>query len=408
VHAPLLTSVLLVLVLSRLFGELANRSGQPVIVGEILAGILLGPSVLGMVEPTTQLSGIAELGAFLVVMSAGLEMDFGDVLGAFRKSFVISIFGFLVPLGAGFGLGWALGFGIGQTVFLGLCFSITALPIAAKMLSNFNILDTPMGHSIIGAAILIDLAALLSLGIILDATSKSEFAHIAESAVLTGGKMLGFFGGVIALDLFLRWRPSYSRRARRVLEGLLDRFGQETLFGLAVLFTLACSSLTEALGLHYVIGAFFGGLLLNRDITGAKLFGSFEKTLHAVSDGFLAPVFFAFIGLQFDLTSLASPWLVSSIIVVGFAAKALGSWLGTRLAGGTAAVSLGTAFIMNARGVMDLVVADIALKRGFIGKELFSTLVLLGILATVLAPLLYRLMAKITGVQPETAAKAKA
>jgi Kef-type K+ transport system membrane component KefB len=124
---PLLTSILLLLVLSRLFGELMVRLGQPALIGEILAGVVLGPAVLGAIAPTESLSGVAELSVFLIVLSAGLEMDFTEVSKAFRaRGLVIATLGFFIPLFSGVLLGVVFRMDATRAIFLGLCMSITA------------------------------------------------------------------------------------------------------------------------------------------------------------------------------------------------------------------------------------------------------------------------------------------
>ena len=144
---PLLTAILVLLVLSRLFGELIARLGQPAIVGEILAGIVLGPAVLGVIKPTEALSGISELSVFLIVLSAGLEMEFEDVVKAFRgRGLIVAATGFFIPFFCGLLLGLLFGMDSMRTVFVGLCISITALPVAIRILESFEILGTPIAR----------------------------------------------------------------------------------------------------------------------------------------------------------------------------------------------------------------------------------------------------------------------
>src|SRR5580698_1790294 len=125
---PLLTSLLLLIVLSRFLSEIMIRLGQPGLIGEILAGILLGPAVFGLIEPTHELKGISELAAFLIVMSAGMEMDFKKVIGSFSgKGLLIGSFGFFIPLACGMLIGLCFKMDLMRIVFLGLCISITAM-----------------------------------------------------------------------------------------------------------------------------------------------------------------------------------------------------------------------------------------------------------------------------------------
>ena len=388
---PLLTSLLLLLVASRLLGELMTRIKQPAVVGEIIAGVILGPAVLSLIAPTEALSAIAELAVFLVVLSAGLEMNFSEVVTALKdKAVLVAAFGFLVPLFSGILLGILFGLTISQTVFLGLCFSITALPVAVRILEGMKLLDHPLSHDAIGTAIIIDVAALLALGVILDLPDQKDFLSIASSIGETGGKMIFFAVLVFLFNKALRWTQNHADRVRIGVENVIHALGNEALFGVAVLFVLVFSSISESLGFHFVIGAFFGALLLNKDIFGSPLFHSLDHTLSSVTDGFLAPIFFAYIGLQFQAGELQSPLFVVLVIVVAIASKILACSFAAKLTGMPKLRGAGIGMVLNSRGVMDLVVADIALHRGFITKEIFSVLVLLGVVSTLLTPLLLK------------------
>src|SRR5262245_55088299 len=140
---PLLTNLLILIVSARLLGQLFKKYNQPAIVGEMLAGVLLGPAVLNLIEATAALNGISELAVFLVVLSAGLEMNFKDVVRSMRgKGLVLATLGFLIPFFSGMAIGAAFELDTMRTIFLGLCISITALPVAVRILESFGILNT--------------------------------------------------------------------------------------------------------------------------------------------------------------------------------------------------------------------------------------------------------------------------
>ena len=222
---PLLTSILLLLVVSRLFGEIMNRVGQPALVGEILAGVVLGPSVLGAVAPTDHLAGIAELSVFLIVLSAGLEMELADVMRAFAgKGLIIAVTGFVVPLLSGVLLGLAFGFDALRTIFLGLCMAITALPVAVRILESFDMLDSSIARYSIATAVLNDVAALLLLGVLLDRPISGGLLLVALSILKTSGKLV-LFGLFIALaSRALKWGSGEARPIERVFHLPYARF----------------------------------------------------------------------------------------------------------------------------------------------------------------------------------------
>lgn len=164
----LLTSLLLLIVVARLLGHLFTRWGQPAIVGEMLAGVVLGPSVLDLIQPNDALSGIAQLAVFLVVLSAGIEMDFQRVLSAMRgRGLLVAFIGFALPFIGGVLVAWGYDLDPMRTVFMGLCIAITALPVAARLLADMGLLDTPIARYAIATAVLNDVVALFILGIVL-------------------------------------------------------------------------------------------------------------------------------------------------------------------------------------------------------------------------------------------------
>lgn len=388
---PLLTSLLVLIVAARLFGQLFQRFSQPPIVGEMLAGVLLGPSVLNLIHANAALAGISELAVFLVVLSAGLEMNFNDVTDALRgKGFVIAFLGFIVPLTAGIIVGVAFGLDVMRTVFLGLCISITALPVAVRILQSFKLLNSDIARYSVATAIFNDVAALLALGVILNLPTQRTFQAIGISILSISWKLVVLSGFILGFNWFLQKVVEKGIHVEKVSERLVDWLGGEALFGVLVLFVLVFGSVSELLGFHFVIGAFFGALLIDRKFFLASRYHELERTLGSVTGGFLAPVFFAYLGLEFNLGAMRSAGFVSVVLVVSVVSKIFAGWLGGRLIRLSNTRSLGIGIILNGRGVMELVVASIAYERGFIGQGLFSTLVLMGVVTTMMTPMLFR------------------
>lgn len=386
----LMTHLLILVIMSRLLGRIFVSFGYLEIIGEIAAGLILGPALLGIVEPSKELSGIVELAVFLLIFSAGLEMDLKEIIAALKKkSLLCAAFGFFIPLIGGIAVGSAFNLGTTQSVCIGLCMAITALPVVIRFLTSANVLDTEMGHNVIGAAIIIDVAALLVLGIVFDTTSVEGFKDLAITVAMTGAKMTVFFLMVVLVNKFLRSEIHYAKRAERLFNKLIDRFGEEAIFGLAVFFVMIFSAISEKMGFHFIIGAFFGGLLLNKDIIGKKYFNQLELTLGSISNGFLTPVFFAYIGLQFSTDAFDQLWLFASILFAGFLLKTIGSWGGARLAGFSQFDAKKIGVMLNSRGVLDLIVADLAFERGYINSTVFSILVILGIASVIVNPIIY-------------------
>lgn len=401
----LLTSLLLLIVVARLLGRLLVRLGQPALVGEILAGLLLGPSLLGLIESGPALAAISELAVFLVVLSAGLEMNFQDVLGVLRKGrgMFVALLGFALPFAGGIALGILFELDVMRTVFLGLCVSITALPVAVRMLDSFGLLGTEIANYSVATAIVNDLLALLILGVILDLPAEGTYQGLFSSILITGGKLILLAVFVIGFSLFLEWADRRASALSTWPEKLVAWLGPEALFGVVVAFVLVFGAISEVLGFHFVIGAFFGALLIDKKYFLASRYSELERTLASVTGGFLAPVFFASLGLEFKILEMQSWQFVVSVLLVSIITKLVAGWVGGRFVGMSNADSWGLGVILNGRGVMELVVAGIAYQRGFIGSGLFSTLVLMGVVTTLLTPLLFeRLKKKVKPGRPLT------
>jgi Kef-type K+ transport system membrane component KefB len=387
----LLTKLLLLIVAARLLGRLFQRLGQPAIVGEMLAGVLLGPAVLNLLEPNEALQGISDLAVFLVVLSAGLEMEFRSVIDSLRgRGLVIATLGFLVPMSAGIGVGFFYGLDTMRMIFLGLCVSITALPVAVRILQKFHLLDSDIARYSVATAILNDVTALLALGVLLNLPTQFSLGAVGVSILITASKLIVLALFILGFNWLVELLIRRGVRIPRWSEKLVEVVGPEALFGILVVFVLVFGSVSEALGFHFVIGAFFGALLIDRKFFLASRFSELDHTLRSVTDGFLGPVFFATIGLEFQAGKIQSVDFALAVLGVSMVSKLASGWIGARLIGLRSTDALGIGIILNGRGVMELVIASIAYHRGFIGQGLFSVLVLMGVLTTVITPILFQ------------------
>jgi Kef-type K+ transport system membrane component KefB len=388
----LIVAILLLLVVSRVAAELAERVGQPAMIGEILAGLVLGPAVLGLVHQSPELTAIADIGLLMLVLLAGMEIELGQLFDAFAgRNLWISVVGFLVPLALGIGMGALLGLDANRTLFVGLCIAITALPVSIRILMDIGRLQTTVGQRIIGAAIANDVLALLVLGVIVNAnTTGAGWREMLASAGLPIVKVVVFMIAVL-----LAGQAINKAAALTHLDKLRESLGstlrvKEPVFAATLVFVIVFAALAEALGLHFVVGAFFGSVLLNHELLGQQQFEQARKTASAVSMGFLAPLFFASIGLAFEPAGLTDLWLTLGVVIVAFVGKIFAGRLGGWLAGMKPAESWALGMGLNGRGIMELVVARIGLSSGLIGSGLFSVLVLMGMVTTIVTPTLLK------------------
>jgi Kef-type K+ transport system membrane component KefB len=390
----LIEALLLLLIVSRVIGEIVERLGQPAMIGEIAAGILLGPSVFGLIHFTPDIRAIADLGVLLLVFLVGMEMELDALWRAFRgRGAWVGAAGFLVPLGLGILLGRAFGFGPTRALFIGLCIAITALPVSVRILMDLGKLQTDIGQRIISAAVANDVASILLLGIILNVKGGgTSTRNLLMSVGLALVKAVVFMAAIIIVSRVIkRYTPGRFRRSRNLIDPLLARLrGRESLFAMVFLFVVAFASLSELLGLHFIVGAFFGSMLLSYAVLGKKNFEEVQKTASNVTMGFLGPIFFAAIGLEVDASSLRDWKLVVAVLMVALVGKIAGGYLGGRLAGLGGPQSWALGIGLNGRGIMELVIANIALGNRFIDEELFTVLVLMAVVTTVVTPALLK------------------
>jgi Kef-type K+ transport system membrane component KefB len=299
--------------------------------------------------------------------------------------------GFVVPLALGVSTGVVLGLDANRALFVGLCIAITALPVSIRILMDIGRLQTTIGQRIIGAAIANDVLALLVLGVVVNAnTTGAAWLDVIVSSGVPLLKVLVFMGAVLLAGEALR-RAAAMARLDRIREAVGSRLRvKEPVFAATLVFVIVFAALAELLGLHFVVGAFFGSVLLNHDLLGQPQFEQARRTASAVSMGFLAPLFFASIGLAFDPSGLTDVWLTTMVVVVAFVGKIFAGRVGGWLAGMRPAESWALGMGLNGRGIMELVVARIGLSSGLIGSALFSVLVLMGMITTIVTPTLLK------------------
>ena len=387
----LLSSLLVLVVAARLLGRLFARYKQPEMIGEILAGIVLGPALLNLIAPNAALSGVTELAIFLIILNAGLEIRFADILYAMRgRGLVLAALSFLIPFIGGAAVAAAYHQDVMRMIFLGLCISITALPVAVKLLEGLGILHTKVAKYALATAVVNDVAALFILGIVLNIPQNLNLSDAAGAVGLATLKLSALALVVLSMNWLLTWLEKRDISIHTVPETLIRVFGPEALFGIVIVFVLVFGTISEALGFHFVIGAFFGALFLDKRHFLASRYEDLRGTLGSITNGFLAPIFFAYLGLEFHPEAFSEFGFPAVVIVVSILTKLFAGWLGGRIVGLANREAIGLGCVLNGRGVMELVVAGIAYQKGFIGPTMFSTLVLMGILTTFLTPILFK------------------
>jgi len=385
----LFVSVILILVAARVLGELFQRMKQPPLIGEILAGVLIGPSVFGIVRHSPSLDVLSDLAVFFLMLLAGLEMDPKEIRRVGKYAVVISLVAFFVPFVSGTMVAFVFGLALSQSLFMGLLLSITAVPVSAIVLMQFGILRSKLGNIVITAAVINDILSLVVLSIVLQigAETSSGHAQVMDlAAIAWSGAKIGFFlAGIFLFDLLLRntshWLPARIEPFFKKLQT------KEAAFGILLITTIAISLIAQEIGLHFVIGTFFSGLIIYKEIIGKQNFDRVYNIISAITFGFFAPIFFAIIGIDINLGSLekAIP-LFLALLAVAVAAKIGGSYIGARIVKLPKDTSIAIGFLMNGRGMVELVIASIGFAAGIIDITLFSVAVAIGFATTIMAP----------------------
>ncbi|PKQ63830.1 sodium:proton antiporter [Labilibaculum filiforme] len=393
IELPFFTNMLILLVAAKFFGEIFERLKQPAMIGEIIAGVIVGPSLLNCVHHTEAIKVISELGIFLLVILAGLEINVEDILKSSKgKSLIISILAFFVPLFSGFLVGYLFGLKAMTTMFVGLCIAITALPVSIRILMDLGKLNSEVGQKIISVAIFDDVVALSILGVLLN-LEKTDMS-IKSVMVVAAISLLKLFVFIAILAFSYYTIKRISKKENYIEERLKKMLslikGKESLFALFFVFVLLFASVTEALGFHFIIGAFFASMLLSESFLGKENLQTIEKATGSLAMGFLAPIFFASIGLEFTFASIHNIGLLITVVLVSYFSKIVGGYLGSRIAGLNSKVAIVMGFGLNARGIMELVIANIAYKAGLITNEIFSILIIMGVLTTITTPLMLK------------------
>ena len=388
----LITSLLILLASARILGRFFQSLGFFSITGEILAGFLLGPAVFNFIDPNVDgLNGIIDLGIFLLIFAAGLEIDLKDfIISLKNKALVCGLIIFFISFSAGLAFGSFFDLSFFSSIVIGLCFSITAIPVAIKFLRSIDLIKSSLGHTVMGSAIVIEIIALLILGISSGADNNYSLVQYLKLIFVKGASMLGFFFLVLLVNKIFRSELKYLQTTQTFFDRFIKTFGEEAVFGIGVLFVLLFSTISEALGFHFIIGAFFGGLLLNKDVIGTNFFDSLSHTLKSITNHFLTPVFFASLGLLINLDAFEDTIFVLSLLFTGYGVKILSSWIAAKSSGFSNQSAFKMGLILNSRGTFDLIVADLALSKGYIDIKIFSILILFGVLSVIFNPVLYR------------------
>jgi Kef-type K+ transport system membrane component KefB/nucleotide-binding universal stress UspA family protein len=393
--------VLLLIVVGRLLSEWMQRIGQPAVIGQLLAGIILGPSVFGAIWPAAQqaifplnssdrqmLNAVSELGVLLLLLLTGMETDLALVKRVRRSAAVTSAAGIVIPFACGYVLGEMLPESVLPdpnrrlltSLFLATALSISSVKIVAAVLREVDYLRRNLGQVILAAAILDDTIGWTILAFIGGLASQGR--------IVIGPVLLSVLGtaGFLALCFTIgrRW-------IARIIRWTNDHFVIEMpVITVILVIMIALALLTNFIGVHTVLGAFVAGIMIGQSPILTK---HIEEQLRGLIVALFMPIFFGVAGLAIDLKVLSDPHLFGlALIVIGIASigKLGGCYLGGRLAQLNHPEALAVGFAMNARGSTEVILATIGLTMGVLNQQLFTVIVLMAVATTICMPPLLR------------------
>jgi Kef-type K+ transport system membrane component KefB len=390
----LIIGLLIIFVSARAGGEIMERLHQSPMIGEVLAGILVGPMVLGLIDPNpatsfgSSLNVVANLGVFVLVLLAGIELGREGLRKAMHeRSMIVAIIEFFLPFFLGYSLASALGMTFVQSLFVGTALAVTALPVSVRILMDLNLLNTRLGRAIVSVALVNDLVAFAMLGLVV------QFANLGAASTPEGVTIglvvldnVLFVGLVFCVATVLKLTTRLGSNSDSYMQTFVGKLrGQEASFALCIATALGLGAAAELLGIHFAVGAFYGGILMTPRLLGQVQFNRIRNAVSSVTFGLFAPVFFAFVGVKLSITFTAWP-LIVAITAVAFVGKLLGGIIGGAVAGfrGAPLVALGVG--LNARGMMELLLAQVGLAAGIIDTSLYSALVIMTLTTTLCTP----------------------
>jgi Kef-type K+ transport system membrane component KefB/mannitol/fructose-specific phosphotransferase system IIA component (Ntr-type) len=387
---------------AKLAGELMQKLGQPSVLGEIFAGILLGPTVLGHFRPQIYtflfpstgsmpivIETVTTIGVVFFLLTAGLEIDLRSIFRQGKSALLVSFFGVIVPFSLGFLAAGAfpqfLGAGVGASrlifaLFVGTALSISALPVIAKILMDLNLLRTEMGTVVMSSAMFDDLVGWILFSMILGMMNAGS--HSFDGVKRTILLVVGFT--LLALTV-VRW----------LIDKILPFIQAHTswpggVLGFIFTLTLAGAAFAEFAGIHAVFGAFITGIVVGESTHLRK---RTSEHIHSIVTNVFAPFFFASIGLRTNFVSNFNWSLTAAVIGVACLGKLLGAGWGARLGGMDRRTSWGVGLAMNARGAMEMILGLLALQAGLIRETMFVALVVMALFTSLVsAPAIHFLL----------------
>lgn len=372
----LIFQLAIILIASKVAGDISVKLGQPSVLGKLLIGILLGPSVLGIVNNTDILQEISQIGVILLMFIAGLETDIDEFKRTGKPSLFVGVAGIIVPFSLGYLAGVMLNLPVFEAVFLGLLLSATSVSISVQALKEMGNLKTREGATILGAAVIDDVLVIIALAFVM------SFAGGDVNLGMVVLKKFVFFAGAILIG----WK---------LVPWFLKRFAHlrvsETVISAGLIICFLYAYLAESAGVAAIIGAYIAGVAISVTPYKHEVFEKVETLGYSI----FVPVFFTSIGVTAEFIGITQNLgLIAGLSVLAIATKLVGAALGAKLSGFAWRSSWGIGAAMVSRGEVALIISAIGLENGLLNKEMFAVIVVVVLVTTIVTPPMMKLFFK--------------
>lgn len=370
--------IALILIFTKLGSLISLHFKMPGVLGELVAGVILGPFVLKLIEPSSSITLLANLGVVMLMFLAGLETNLEELKKAGKSSFVIACLGVIVPLILGTISAYMFFNNFWENIFVGVILTATSVSISVQTLTELGKLNSKSGINILGAAVIDDVLGLILISVILAIADSSGSG--GTSLILTFIKIIVFCAIAILSILFL---PKY-------IDKITQKFKpQQGLALLAIAFALICAFAAEWAGIAAITGAYIFGLILS-PIRHKEYI---EKRIKVISGSFLSPIFFASVGISVSISGVDTKIILITLamFIIAVIGKVIGCGFGATLFNMSKSEALQVGVGMISRGEVALITANIGLNKHIISEEIFLPTIVVVILSTIVTPILLKI-----------------
>lgn len=360
----------IILIAAELGGYVCRKLKQPTVLGRLLMGVVIGPSVIGLVEPTETLINLSQLGVIMLMFIAGLETDLKQLIESGKSSSLIAIGGVVLPLVLGASVSMLFGMSAQEGIFVGVILCATSVSISVETLREINKLKTKQGIAILSAAVIDDVIGIVLLSVIVGFIKPGA----GESVGLVLLKILGFFVLAAAVGIITVKYAKWLFRTKAIT-------GQIAIIGL--IFCLVMGFVSEELGVAAITGAYIAGIILSTTPYRNKV----TRSIQEISYIFFTPIFFVVTGMKVDISYLMKGWVFGlALLAAAVIGKLVGCGIIAKLVGYDVFESMQIGIGMIPRGEVVLIITDMGLHLGVIPDSVFAAVIFIILATTVITP----------------------